>query len=107
MHTSRARVVSVPLAVGGWKGELSIEDDLVRIAAAGGGKELSVDLGQVKRASFNSMNGLWVFRLNDGRRVRFQSAGGLMSADRSPAGRETNDLIRGRLGQHGVRLLET
>lgn len=107
MHTSKARVVSVPLAVGGWKGELSIDDDLIRIAAAGGAKEVSVDLGQVKRASFNSMNGLWAFRLKDGRRVRFQSAGGLMSADRSPAGHQTNELIRARLAQHGVRLLET
>lgn len=106
MHTSKARVVSLPLAVGGWKGELSIDDDLVRIAAAGG-KELSFDLGQVKRASFNSMNGLWALRLNDGRRVRFQSAGGVMSADRSPAGQQTNELIRSRLAQHGVRLVET
>lgn len=105
MHTSKAKVVSMPLAIGGWKGRLSIDGDLVRIAASD--RELSLDLGQVKRASFNSTNGLWVFKVKDGGRVRFQSAGVLMSADRTEDGRRTNDLIRERLAHHHVRLLET
>jgi hypothetical protein len=61
MQMSKARVVSMPVAIGGWKGSLSIEGDIVRIEAVSGGKELSVDLARVKRASFNSSNGLWSF----------------------------------------------
>lgn len=106
MHTSKARVVSIPLAIGGWRGSLSIEGDLVRIEAPDGTKELSLDLGQVKRASLNSNNGLWSFRLKDGQRVRFQSAGTLMSADRTGAGRQTNDAIKECLARHGVRLFQ-
>jgi hypothetical protein len=105
MHTSKARVVSLPVAFGGWKGTLSIHDDLVRIESPNGAKQVSLDLGQVKRASFNSNNGLWVFRLEDGRRVRFQSAGLLLSADRTEAGQQTNEAIQERLRHHRIRLL--
>lgn len=105
MHTSKVRVVSLPVAFGGWKGVLSVDGDLVQIKAREGTSELSFDLAQVKRASFNSTNGLWSFRLHDGQRLRFQSAGGLLSADRTDAGEQTNELIHERLSKHGVRVL--
>jgi hypothetical protein len=61
----------------------------------GPGRSVVIDVRELKRASFNSNNGLWIIRFKDGRRVRFQSAAGAMlSADRSEAGRATNDVIR-------------
>jgi hypothetical protein len=91
------------LAVGGWKGELSIDGDVVTIDSGTAERSVEMNIADVKRASFNSNNGLWVLRFKDGRRVRFQSAGGLLSADRSPAGRETSDRLWALLGKHHVK----
>jgi hypothetical protein len=57
----------------------------------------------VKRCSFNSNNGLWAFRMKDGRKLYLQTAGLILSADRSPAGRAANDSITQLLAKYGVR----
>jgi hypothetical protein len=67
------------------------------------GQQVSIDVKNLKGSSFNSNNGLWVFKLRDGTKVRMQSAGRLLSADRSPAGRSANERIRALLADHGVR----
>jgi hypothetical protein len=100
---SNVRVVPSVLVFGGWKGTVEIDGDLATIDSLDHSKQLVIDFVQVKRASFNSNNGLWVFRLKTGERIRVQSAGSLLSADRSPAGRDTNDAISTLLNKHGVR----
>lgn len=104
MHTSRVRVLRGPITVGGWRARLIVDGDTLTIDGSEAGRSLVVSLADVKRASFNSNNGLWAFRLNDGRRMWMQSAGGLLSADRTPAGQQTNQLIADRLTTLGVRV---
>jgi hypothetical protein len=103
MHKSKAKVVSGFLVFGGWKGELSIDGDIVRIDAVDHSQSLVIDIREIKRASYNSNNGLWSLRFKNGRRARFQSAGGLLSADRTEAGRVSNELVRDLLQRHGAR----
>jgi hypothetical protein len=100
---SKVRVPSTGLAFGGWKGVLTVDGDVLRVAGEDPSNVLGIDCAQVKRCSFNSNNGLWVFRMKDGRKVYLQTSGLILSADRSPAGRETNAAINGLLRKHGVR----
>jgi hypothetical protein len=103
IHKSKVKVLPGWVVFGGWRGELTIDGDLIRIAGANHSRTLEIDVRQIKRASFNSNNGLWAIRCKDGRRVRFQSAGTLLSADRSDAGQQANELITGLLEQHNIR----
>jgi hypothetical protein len=103
MHTSNAKILRGPITFGGRKVRLSLEGDAITLEGADG-EPVIVDLTEVKRASFNSNNGLWAFRFRDGRRLWLQSAGGLLSADRTPAGQETNRLIADCLAHHRVRV---
>ncbi|MDX6241356.1 MAG: hypothetical protein QOG10_6180 [Kribbellaceae bacterium] len=102
MQRSKVRVVPSVVAFGGWKGELTIDGDVLTIDSLDGSKHLAIDVKQVKRTSFNSNNGLWVFKLRDGSRIRMQSAGLLLSADRTSAGRAANDQIGELLAKHQV-----
>ncbi len=104
MHTSRVKVLRGPITFGGWKGRLTLDGDLMTVEGDEVGRSLVISLADVKRASYNSNNGLWAFRFHDGKRLWIQSAGGLLSADRTPAGHETNRLITDRLAHHRVRL---
>lgn len=104
MHTSRVKVLPRILIVGGRTAELTIDDDSLTIASATGGRLLVIRADEVKRASFNGNNGLWVITPKDGDRIRFQSSGWLISADRSPAGKQANVLLRNMLRSHGVRV---
>jgi plasmid stability protein len=103
MHKSKAKVLPGLMVFGGWRGELTIDGDLIRIDSADHSRSLEIDVREIKRASFNSNNGLWAIRLKDGRRARFQSAGTILSADRTEAGQQTNDVISALLKQHKVR----
>jgi hypothetical protein len=100
---SRVRVPAMSLAFGGWKGTITIDGDVMRVVGDDPTMSLEIDAAAVKRYSFNGNNGLWIFRMKDGRKVRLQSAGGILSADRSPAGRETNDEIRALMRKHRLR----
>jgi hypothetical protein len=104
MHTSNVKVLRGPITFGGWKAQLTLDGDLMTMEGAAG-RSLVVSLAEVKRASFNSNNGLWAFRLRDGGRLWMQSAGGLLSADRTAAGHESNRMIADRLAHHHVRVL--
>ena len=97
MHTSSVKVLRGPITFGGWKAQLILNGDLMTIEGSATGRSLVVSLAEVKRASFNSNNGLWAFRLHDGTRLWMQSSGGLLSADRTAAGRESNRMIADRL----------
>jgi hypothetical protein len=97
------KVLRGPITFGGWKARLILDGDLMTIEGSAG-RSLVVSLAEVKRASFNSSNGLWAFRLHDGKRLWMQSSGGLLSADRTAAGRETNLMIADRLAHHRVRV---
>jgi hypothetical protein len=68
------------------------------------GRSRVVSLADVKRASFNSNNELWAFRLKGGGRMWMQSSGDLLSADRTTSGREANELIADRLACHNVHV---
>ncbi|MGQ0464566.1 MAG: hypothetical protein ACT4QG_04515 [Sporichthyaceae bacterium] len=105
MHTSNVRVTRVPLAVGGWRGRISLDGDGATIEplAEGKGRTVVLSGSGIKRASFNSANGLWAFRLKEGGKIHVQSSGSLLSADRTPAGKETNRLLSELLDRHGVR----
>lgn len=103
MHKSKAKVLPGLMVFGGWRGELSIDGDLIRIDSADRSRNLEIDVREIKRASFNSNNGLWAIRFKDGRRARFQSAGTILSADRTEAGQQTNELITTLLRQHKIR----
>lgn len=96
-------MLSSGFVVGGWHGELTIEGDVLTVTSEDGEKSVSVDVKNLKSTAFNSMNGLWQFRLKDGGKVRLQSSGVLLSADRSDAGLQTNAKIRALLTQHGVK----
>lgn len=100
---SAVRVVASTFIVGGWRGELTIDGDVLKIVSDDGAKTISIDVKNLKRTGFNSNNGLWVFTLNDGGKVRFQSAGLMLSADRSEAGRQANTQIRALLIKHKVK----
>jgi len=104
MHKSNAKAVPSFMVFGGWKGQLSIKGNTVTITSPDRTKSLVINLAEVKKASYNSNNGLWSLKLKDGQRVRFQSAGVLLSADRTPAGQITNEKIQSLLSKHGVRL---
>lgn len=100
---SKVRVTRNAVAFGGWKGLLEIDGDVLRVVGEDPGNHLEIDCSQVKRCSFNSNNGLWAMRMKDGRKLYLQTAGVILSADRSPAGREANESISQLLAKHGVR----
>jgi hypothetical protein len=104
MHTSKVKVLRGPITFGGWKGQLTLDGDTMTIEGSEVLRSVVVSLADVKKASFNSNNGLWAFRLRDAKRLWIQSAGGLLSADRTAAGAETNRLIADRLAHHRVRV---
>lgn len=100
---SKVRVPRSVVALGGWKGLMEIDGDVLRVIGDDPSNHLDVDCAQVKRCSFNSNNGLWAFRMNDGRKLYLQTSGLILSADRSPAGRSANDSIAELLRKHQVR----
>lgn len=108
MHTCNVKVLPSILVFGGWRGELTIDDDGLTIVDAEGGRRLAIRPDAIKRASFNGNNGLWVLTPTEGTRIRFQTAGWLLSGDRTPAGKsaakEANPLIKALFREHGVRV---
>ena len=101
--TSKVRVPSTFWALGGWKGSLTVDGDVLRVTGEDPSKSLDIDCTQIKRYSFNGRNGLWAFRMKDGRKLYLQTSGFILSADRSPAGREANAEISQLLRKRGVR----
>lgn len=105
MHTSNVKVLRGPITFWGWKARLILDGDTVTLDGADSGKSMVLSLADVRRASFNSSNGLWAIRLHDGRRLWLQSADGLLTADRTTASETTNRLITERLIKHGARVV--
>lgn len=101
--SATVRVPSGPLAFGGWKGQVHFDGDVIRVVGDDPAKTMDIDAGQVKRCSFNSNNGLWAFRMKDGKKVYLQASGAILSADRTDAGRAANESIGALLAKHGVR----
>jgi hypothetical protein len=99
---SKVRVPRSAIAFGGWRGLLEIDGDVLRVTGEDPANYLEVDCSHVKRCSFNSNNGLWAFRMKDGTKLYLQTAGLILWADRSPAGRAANDSINQLLAKHGV-----
>jgi hypothetical protein len=100
---SKVRVPSTFFALGGWRGTLDIYGDVLRVVGEDPSKLLDIDCAQIKRYSFNSNNGLWVFRMKDGQKFYLQTSGMILSADRSPAGRQANAAIEQLLRKHQAR----
>lgn len=100
---SKVRVPRWPLALGGWKGDLTIDGDVLRVAGMSPEKRISIDFSQVKKCSFNSNNGLWVFRMKTGEKIYLQTSGVLLSADRSMARRDANEKIFSLAKKYSVR----
>ncbi len=103
MHTSKVKVTRGRHVFGGHKGKLSIDGDTLSIEFDKDREPITFDGSLLKRASFNPSNGLWAFRLVDNRKLFVQSAGGLLGADRTDAGREANELIKGILKRYNIR----
>jgi len=91
------------IAFGGWKGLLEIDGDVLKVVGEEPQNTLEIDCSAVKRCSFNSNNGLCVFRMKAGDKHYLQTSGSILSADRSPEGRATNAVIAQLLASHGVR----
>lgn len=100
---AKVKVLSGPIAFGGWRGHVDFDGDLIRVVGDDPANMLDIDPRQVKSCSFNSNNGLWAFRLQDGNKVYVQTSGWLLSADRTAAGRAANNAISGLLAKYGVR----
>lgn len=100
---SKVRVPSTSFALGGWKGTLDIDGDVLRVVGEDPSKLLDIDCAQIKRYSFNYRNGLWAFRMKDGQKLYLQTSGVILSADRSPTGHEANAEIEQLLRKHQVR----
>lgn len=96
-------MLATSLVVGGWRGELTISGDVLTVVSEDGEKSVSIDAKELKRGAFNSNNGLWIFHLKNGKKVRLQSAGVLLSADRTDAGRAANSEIRELMRKHNVK----
>lgn len=101
--TSKVRVPSTALALGGWKGTLDIDGDLLRVVGEDPSNRLDIDCAQIERCSFNGNNGLWLFRMKDDQKIYLQTKGLILSADRSSAGREANAAIVELLRKHRVK----
>lgn len=101
--SATVRVPSGPLAFGGWKGRVEFNGDVIRVVGDDPANTLDIDAGQVKRCSFNSNNGLWAFRMKDGKKVYLQISGTILSADRTDAGRAANVAVGALLAKHRVR----
>jgi hypothetical protein len=82
---------------------LEIVGDVLQVVGEDPLNRVEVDCGQVKRFSFNSNNGLWAFRMRDGKKVYLQTSGFLMSADRTEAGSSATESMADLLAKHGVR----
>lgn len=98
----KVRVPRTGIAYGGWKGLMRAEGDLISVIGDEPSHRLEIDPAQVMRCSFNSRNGLWAFRLKDGRKYYLQTAGRILSADRSHAGHAANEWIHDLLVKHEV-----
>lgn len=99
---TNVRVPGGAVVFGGWKGLLEIDGDVLRVVGQNPANHLEVDCSQVKRCSFNWINGLWALRMKDGRKLSLQTAGLILSADRSSAGWAANRSIKQLLANHGV-----
>ncbi len=82
---------------------MEIVGNVLRVVGEDPPKQLDIDCSQVKRCSFNSNNGLWAFRMKDGKKLYLQTSGLILSADRSEAGRAATESIGELLRQNGVR----
>ena len=90
---TQVRVTRYPFTFGGWKGRMEIDGAVLRIVGDDPTNRLDIDCSEVKRHSFNSMNGLWALRMTDGRKLHVQMSGQLLSADRSAAGKEATQAV--------------
>jgi hypothetical protein len=75
LMTSKVRVPSTALALGGWKGTLDVDGDVLRVVSEDPSNRLDIDGAQIKRCSFNRNNGLRAFRMKDGKKVYLQPQG--------------------------------
>lgn len=100
---ARVRVLPHRLTFGGWTGSLDVAGDVLHIDGDGAAHRRTIDVAQVKRWSFNPINGLWAFRMKDGSKAFIQTSGSVRSADRSQAGHDANHTIRELLTKHGAR----
>jgi hypothetical protein len=101
--TSKVRVPSNAFALGGWKGTLDIDGDVLRVVGEDPPHRLDIDCAQIEHCSFSGNNGLWVFRMKNEEKIYLQTKGFIWSADRSPAGREANAAIVELLRKHRVQ----
>lgn len=100
---AKVRVPSNALTLGGWKGQMEIVGDVLRIVGEDPANRLEIDCSQVKRCSFNSRDGVLAIPMKDGIKLHLQTSGPLLSADRSQAGRDATDSIVELIAKHGVR----
>lgn len=100
---TKVRVPKTALALGGWKGQLTIDGNVLRVVGDDSNKKLDIDCAQVKRCSSNSNNGLWAMRMEDGTKLYLQTSGMILSADRSSESRAATDRIAQLLAENGVR----
>ncbi len=100
--TAKVRVPSNSVALGGWKGRLEFAEDVIRVLGDDPTKCLEIDPAAVKRCSFNSNNGLWAFRMKDGKKVHRQTSGIILSADRSAEGKAATARFGALLAKHNI-----
>ena len=101
--TATVKVLRTSLVFGGWKGSLDIRGGVLHITGVDPSQRLNVDTTEVKRYSYNGNNGLWVIRMKDGTKLRLQTSGAMMSADRSAAGKAATEAIHDLLSKTYAR----
>jgi len=100
---AKVRVPRFGMPFGGWCGRLTIVGETLVIVGDDGEHRLELDLGQVRRFSFNSNNGLWAFRMKDRTKVYLQTSGALLSAESFAGGRAATKQIAELLYARGGR----
>lgn len=86
------------------KGTARVEGDRL-VLRFDDGATREVPFAEVKRFSFNGINGLWAMRLRSGEKLVLQTTGALFSVGDRGQGHALNDAIGAGLVRHGATQL--
>ena len=86
----------------GPKGTARVEADAV-VMTYDDGQSVRFRFADLKKAAFNSNNGLWTFHPKEGKKEHFQTTGALFSVGDREAGHAFNQALGAGLAKHGVK----
>ena len=86
----------------GPKGTARLDGDSVALAYDDG-QSGRVRFADLKKAGFNSNNGLWTFYPKAGKKLHIQTTGAFLSVGDRAAGQGFNEALADALARHGVK----